>query len=93
MEWKLIKHNPFANIKKPVVKHKEVIPYDENEVQQLLVALQNEPIHWRAMITLALTTGLRRCELLGLEWHHIEWRTGVPSLHKAFLCLQEVLPM
>lgn len=80
VEWKLIKHNPLTSIKKPVVKHKEVIPYDENEVQKLLAALQNEPIHWRVMITLALTTGLRRGELLGLEWHHIDWETGVLSI-------------
>lgn len=76
-EWKLIKQNPVASVKKPAVKHKEIIPYDENEVQLLLVALQKEPIHWRVMVTLALTTGLRRGELLGLEWHHINWETGV----------------
>lgn len=29
------------------------------------------------MVTLAITTGLRRGELLGLEWHHIDWNTGI----------------
>lgn len=76
----MLKQNPVAGVKKPVVKHKEVIPYDENEVHQLLLALQKEPIHWRVMVTLALTTGLRRGELLGLEWHHIVWETGVLSV-------------
>lgn len=76
----MIKQNPVAGVKKPVVKHKEIIPYDENEVEQLLLALHKEPIHWRVMITLALTTGLRRGELLGLEWHHIDWETGVLSV-------------
>jgi integrase len=77
VEWKLIKHNPVANIKKPTVRHKEIIPYDEDEVQQLLHALQKEPIHWRVMITLALTTGLRRGELLGLEWKNLDFDTGI----------------
>lgn len=77
VEWKLIKQNPVAGIKKPIVKHKEVIPYDETEVKELLLALQKEPIHWRVMITLALTTGLRRGELLGLEWKHIDLNTGI----------------
>ncbi|MGG4143883.1 site-specific integrase [Paenibacillus algorifonticola] len=80
VEWKLIKQNPVSGVKKPTVKHKETIPYDEIEVQELLHALQKEPIHWRVMITLALTTGLRRGELLGLEWHHIDWETGVLSV-------------
>lgn len=77
VEWNLIKQNPVSNVKKPMVKHKEVIPYDEIEVQEMLRLLQKEPIHWRVMVTLALTTGLRRGELLGLEWHHINWETGV----------------
>lgn len=76
-EWKLIKQNPFDGVKKPVVKYKNIIPYDENKVQQLLLALQKEPFHWRIMIMLAITTGLRRGELLGLEWHHIDWKAGI----------------
>lgn len=77
VEWKVIKSNPAAQVQKPKVSYKEVLPYDEKEVQELLLALQREPIHWRMMITLALTTGLRRGELLGLEWKHIDWKTGV----------------
>ncbi|MEO3946203.1 site-specific integrase [Gorillibacterium sp. CAU 1737] len=76
VEWKLIKDNPVAGAKKPLVKHKQIIPYDEDEVQDLLLALQKEPIHWRIMITLALTTALRRGELLALEWKHVDWNTG-----------------
>jgi len=77
VEWKIIKDNPVTGVKKPVVKHKEIVPYDENEVKELLLALQKEPIHWRVMVTLALTSGLRRSELLALEWHHLNWQTGV----------------
>lgn len=77
VEWKIIKNNPVASVQKPKVVHKEILPYDEEEVAQLLVALQKEPYHWRMMFTLALTTGLRRGELLGLEWKHIDWKTGI----------------
>jgi len=76
-EWKVIKQSPVASIKKPIVKYEEVLPYSEQEVQGLLEALEHEPYHWRVMIKLAITTGLRRGELLGLEWHHINWETGV----------------
>lgn len=77
VEWRVIKQNPAADVKKPKVSHKEVIPYDESEVQALMRALEKEPIHWRMMITLALTTGMRRSELLALEWNHIDWKNGI----------------
>ncbi|MBB3111954.1 integrase [Paenibacillus phyllosphaerae] len=76
VEWKLIKENPLSGVKKPTVRYKQIIPYDNQEIQELLQALQKEPIHWRVIVTLALTSGLRRGELLGLEWHHINWDDG-----------------
>jgi len=83
VEWKVIKENPAAEVKKPRVVHKEIIPYDEDEVRVMLQALQKEPYHWRMMITLALTTGMRRGELLGLEWKHIDWKTGVIDVQQS----------
>ncbi|MDR5566990.1 site-specific integrase [Paenibacillus larvae] len=77
VEWKIIKHNPIADIQKPKVVYKVITPYDEQEVQLLFKFLQNEPYHWRMMVTLALTTGLRRGELLGLEWKHIDLENGI----------------
>lgn len=74
---------PSSRCKKTRVKHKEIQPYDDQEIKQLLIALQKAPIHWRVMITLALITGLRRGELLGLEWHYIDWETGVISVEQS----------
>lgn len=77
VEWKVIKDNPAAEVRKPKVTYKEIIPYDEEEIRAMLQALQKEPYHWRMMITLALTTGMRRGELLALEGKQIDWKTGV----------------
>ncbi|MFD2614463.1 tyrosine-type recombinase/integrase [Paenibacillus gansuensis] len=76
-EWKLIKESPAAGIKKPKVNYKEFEIYNEDEIERLFAALENEPPQWRVMIALALTTGLRRGELLGLEWHHIDLENGL----------------
>jgi integrase len=65
------------DVQKPKVFSKEIIPYDGAEVEKMLRALQSEPYHWRIMITLALTSGLRRSELLGLEWKYLDFNTGV----------------
>lgn len=85
VEWKIIKSNPAASVKKPKAEHKVNTPYDEYEVYQLFKALQNEPYHWRMMVTLALTTGLRRGELLGLEWKHIDWQEGIISVEQSLV--------
>ncbi len=57
--------------------HKESVVYDEDEVKVLFEALENEPYHWRMMITIALTTGLRRGELVGLEWKYVDLEKGI----------------
>lgn len=87
VEWRVIKkNNPVGAVQKPRVVHKEIVPYDEQEVHQMIQALQKkEPLHWRMMITLALTTGMRRGELLGLEWKHIDWKTGVIDVSQTLI--------
>ncbi|MFB5676439.1 tyrosine-type recombinase/integrase [Paenibacillus terreus] len=63
--------------------HKEIVPYDEEEIRAMLQVLQKEPYHWRMMITLALTTGMRRSELLGMEWKQIYCKTGVIDVQQS----------
>ncbi|WP_027087959.1 tyrosine-type recombinase/integrase [Cohnella panacarvi] len=76
VEWRIIKLNPVSAVKRPKIQDHEVDVYGEQEVELLFQALEKEPIHWRIMITLALTTGLRRGELLGLEWKHLDLQLG-----------------
>ncbi|OUS70269.1 site-specific integrase [Paenibacillus sp. MY03] len=85
VKWQVVKSNPVAAVDKPKVQYKEYVPYDENEVALLLNALQNEPYTWRMMITLALTTGMRRSELLGLEWKHVDWKAGVLDISQTMV--------
>lgn len=77
VDWKLIKKNPATSVKQPKMTTKEIEPYSEEEVNQLMAALKNAPYHWRMLISLALATGMRLGEMLGLEWKHIDWNTCV----------------
>lgn len=76
-EWRLLKDNPAAGIQKPKVKRKEIEVYDEDEVALLFQLLEKEPMKWRIMIMLAITTALRRGELVGLEWGHVDLDNGI----------------
>lgn len=84
VEWKVIKSNPVASVKKPKADSKQITPYDEKEVQDLLQALSDAPYHWRMMITLALTTALRRGELLGVDIDkHIDLDKGIIDVRQS----------
>ncbi|MBY6276793.1 tyrosine-type recombinase/integrase [Parageobacillus thermoglucosidasius] len=88
VEWQIIKSNPASAVKKPKSKKeavKEVQVYDEKEVEALFRAVQNEPFHWRIFTTLAIAAGLRRGELLGLEWSNVDLENGVIRINKAIV--------
>jgi integrase len=72
---KMIKDNPVDSVK-PKVIQKETMVYDDKEISVLLDKLAEEDIKWQSLITLAVTCGLRRGELLGLEWKHVNLEEG-----------------
>lgn len=86
VEWKVLKSNPVADVKKPRDKddtHDDTVQvYDEDEIQVLFTALQNELLHWRIFFTLALAAGLRRSELVGLEWTKVDLEKGTILIDK-----------
>lgn len=76
VEWKVIGVNPVLTVKRPKVAKRESKVLNEEEVAVVFDALEKEPFLWKMMITLALTTGLRRGELLALEWKNIDLEAG-----------------
>ncbi len=75
-KWKVINYNPNRDIEKPRIIKKEKKIYDYEQVRDLLKALENEPIKYRAPIILGLDTGMRREELNGLKWDDIDFENS-----------------
>src|SRR5699024_11813795 len=46
-------------------------------------ALKNETLHWNIFVNLAIATGMRRGELLALEWHHIDLHNMLINIEQA----------
>lgn len=64
----VIGRNPAKAAIPPRPKAKEMKYFDENQVQQFLIAAQTSKDRFYALYHLAFTTGMRMGELLGLKW-------------------------
>lgn len=69
----LIIRNPCEGTIPPKLKQKEMSFFDENQVQQLLnTALKIEDQYYPVYF-LAIHTGMRQAELLGLKWEDVDF--------------------
>ena len=53
-------------------KHKEMKFYDETQVNQFLLSAKGD--NYEMIYYLAIATGMRQSELLGLKWSDLDWR-------------------
>lgn len=82
-EWQWIEENPLLKITKPKEPRGRVRFLSDEERQRLLQtckASENKILYM--VVVLALSTGARRMELLGLNWKDIDLQRGVIILHE-----------
>jgi integrase len=74
VKWGLLGRNPASHVDKPKVNRKEMKTLTAEQVIRLLNFSQGS--RYEALYHLAVTTGLRQGELLGLRWSDLDWGTG-----------------
>jgi integrase len=77
----LIARNVCEAVSPPRKQHKEISPLTAEQSRKLLDAAKGHP--QEALFVLALATGMRRGELLGLKWQDINFDTGVLQVRRA----------
>lgn len=88
--WGYITNNPNSFIEKPRVRKKEIQCYSPEEVEKLLEVLQNESLKYQAIIYLALDSGIRRGELMGLTWNDIDFDKRTLKINKSVQYTKEL---
>ncbi len=71
--WEFVDTNPNKKANKPKKQKIERKFYDLEQIKQLLACLDNEPIKYKALITLALDSGARRGEIVALKWDDLDF--------------------
>ena len=74
--------NPCKRVTVPKGEKKEKDIYTLEEVAQLFQLLETAPLKYRTFFTLAIYSGFRRGEMLGLEWKDIDWDNCVISVRR-----------
>src|SRR6266700_373779 len=80
LRWQLIARNVCDAVDAPRVPRKEMRALSGDQAQQFLEAAQGDPLE--ALYVLALTTGMRQGELLGLRWEDLDLALGTLQVRR-----------
>ena len=75
-----IKANPADACILPKYQRRELRPLDEQETRAFIAALEGEPL--RRLFLVALFTGMREGEIMGLCWDSVDFATGTISIRQ-----------
>jgi integrase len=74
LRYDILLRNPVHRARLPGLPYKEMRILEESQVSRFLLAARTSSLE--ALYHLALVTGMRQGELLGLQWTDIHWQLG-----------------
>jgi integrase len=81
VRWKILSRNPCDGATSPKVPRAELTVWGAGDADAFLLATREHRMH--GLYVLALTTGMRQGELLGLKWADIDFDTGTLAVRRA----------
>lgn len=76
----MINRNPAHFVRPPKAPPKEMAILTDSQASAFLVTLQGH--RWEALFHLAIVTGARQMELLGLKWTDVDWLRKVLKIER-----------
>ncbi len=90
VRWGLVSRNVCDLVSPPRVKAYEIKPLTVEQVCKLLFVARGHRLE--ALFVLALATGMRRGELLGLKWQDINFATGTLQIRRILTRIPSKMP-
>lgn len=85
----LINRNPLSGQKKPkAIRKRPIISLTETQVKKFLSVVDNKK--HRAMLELAIASGMRRSEILGLRWQDMDFDKNTVTINQTVVKVKEV---
>ncbi len=82
-EWQWLEDSPMRKVKKPKESNGRVRWLDDEERVKLLTACKESPNPMLYLcVILALSSGMRQAELMGLKWQDVNLKDGYLILHE-----------
>lgn len=81
VKWQLLARNPADAVDPPKPERKSMRALADNEMADLLKLVEGSPLYMPVL--LAVTTGLRRGEILALRWQDIELEKGQATISRS----------
>lgn len=87
-DWEVIDRNPAAKVGRPAATHREHVVWNQEQIRRFLASCKRGEGAWDELFIVALLTGLRLGELLGLEWRDVDLDAKTLSVKRTLVELQ-----
>lgn len=82
VKWGLVNGNPCHRVDAPKTKKRDIDCFTVEQSITFLEKLSAEPLEYQAIFNILLLTGMRRGELLGLEWSDIDFKNRTITIQR-----------
>lgn len=82
VNWQYLFDNPASRVKPPKVPKKQMHVFNAVDLAILLQSLEQEPLKYQVIVLLALATGMRQGEIMGLEWRHVDFSNNTIKIEQ-----------
>lgn len=84
LRWDLVPYNPCTKVVQPKYRRTKMSCYDEETSKRLInTLLAKAPIKYRCFVILAILTGFRRGEIVGLHWDDIDFKNHKITVNRS----------